>query len=251
MKTFTCSRLRNAKSADPRWGRYSLTETSWFQIRPDILHVYLYLSLSPTHLCTPSSHCVMLGVLESGSLTDSLFFSSLEGVLVSETLNNGQTVERRLDSAQRISSSTLDHLILYDTLHHEERRHGFKKKQERRKWGTFYAVLSGNTKSRLFSYSNLVLVFITPTINALLRCVQVHTWTSAHFSLWSTSCEFGNWFHLLDICYFEGVADRQLHFSLHTHTHTDFLCTHHHQIDCLTHTWDLFHGFSSPSAFTS
>lgn len=46
---------------------------------------------------------------------------------MSETVNNGQTVEQRLYSALRISSSTLDHLILYDTLHHEERRHALKK----------------------------------------------------------------------------------------------------------------------------
>lgn len=45
------------------------------------------------------------------------------GVSVPETVNNGQTVEQRLDSAQRISSSTLGHLIVCDTLHHEERRH--------------------------------------------------------------------------------------------------------------------------------
>ena len=47
---------------------------------------------------------------------------------MSETVNNGQTVEQRLDSAQRISSSTLDHLIQYDTPHQEERRHALKKK---------------------------------------------------------------------------------------------------------------------------
>ncbi|TNN76562.1 hypothetical protein EYF80_013212 [Liparis tanakae] len=45
-----------------------------------------------------------------------------QGVLVSEAVNNGRTVEQRLNSALRISSSTLDHLILYDMLHHEERR---------------------------------------------------------------------------------------------------------------------------------
>lgn len=50
-----------------------------------------------------------------------VFFLILNvGVLVSEMVNNGQTVEQWLDSALRISSSTLDHLILYDTLHHEE-----------------------------------------------------------------------------------------------------------------------------------
>lgn len=47
----------------------------------------------------------------------SLLFFFFE--FVPETVNNGQTVEQRPDSAQRISSSTRDHLILYDTLHHE------------------------------------------------------------------------------------------------------------------------------------
>lgn len=170
-----------------------------------------------THLSTLYSHCGMLWVLESGCLMGSLFFFFWVGVLVSETVNNGQTVEQRLDSAQRISSSALDHLILYDTLHHEERRHALKKIQGKR-----HSMLS--CQSRAF-------VSYFPKIN----------W------VWPLAAVVGRE-HVHD---FKEVADRQTD-SPSLHAHSYFLWTNrHHQIDFLTRTWVLFHYFLSSNAFTS
>lgn len=72
-----------------------------------------------THLSTFYFHGFMPWMSAHTCLMGSLLFFFFFFEFVPETVNNGQTVEQRPDSAQRISSSTRDYLILYDTLHHE------------------------------------------------------------------------------------------------------------------------------------
>lgn len=76
---------------------------------------------------------------------------------MSETVNNGQTVEQRLKSAQRISSSTPHYLMLYDTVHRDEKEalvkeNGKRGKRERGEVRSHLALSRARKRQRFGTF---------------------------------------------------------------------------------------------------